>query len=230
MRKIWDYGTSTPIQRIGIIVLSLGLVSLLAWVIKEDLSFEDIFDSYHLPRHRDSFFFHLYFYLIPLGFLMSWGYQVLLKLKEWVLNGVSERIEPKIEAKKRQSNIPTKKNLHFKNNLAAFKYASENYVACMLPGQMTLGIIQEVFQLKDGSYSFLVQLADKNKTTLTSGFNEKYATQIGKGNLVYWGFVEKVDQPKDYFQISAIGHILAILHPEFNPNDGKWSIKSNLTK
>ena len=230
MKKVWDYGTSTPVQRAGIIVLSLGLISLLAWVIKEDLSFEDIFDSYHFPRYRDSFFFHLYFYLIPLGFLMSWGYQALLKLKEWVFNGRLEKIEPKSGVKKRQSYIPTKKNLHFRNNLAAFKYASENYVACMFPGQMTLGIIQDVFQLKDGSYSFLVQLADKDKTTLASGFNEKYANQIGKGNLVYWGFIEKAEQPKDHLQIFAIGHILATLHPELNPNDGKWSIKSNLTK
>ena len=229
MKRIWDYGTSTPIQRVGVIFLVIGLLSLFSWMIKEDLSISELLNLYYLPGSRDSFFFHLFFYFIPLGLLMSWGYQILIKLKEWIFSDKPEQIESKSKVKQSRSYVPPKKNLHFKNNPVAFNYASENYVACMFPGQMTLGIIQDVFQLKDGSFSFLVQLADKGKTTLASGFNDKYANQIEKGNLVYWGFIEKVEHPEDHLQISAIGHILATLHPELNPNDGKWSIKSNLT-
>ena len=229
MKKVWDYGTSTPIQRVGVIFLVIGLLSLFSWMFKKDLSFDDLIEPYYLPESRDSFFFHLFFYFIPLGFLMSWGYGILIKLKEWVFNEKSEQIDSKNYVKQRQSYAPPVKNLHFKNNLVAFKYASENYTACMLPGKMTIGIIQDIFQLKDGSSQFLVQLADTGKTTLASGFNDKYANQIEKGNLVYWGFIEKVDYPEKHFQISAIGRILATLHPEFNPNDGKWTVKHNLT-
>ena len=229
MKRIWDYGTSTPIQRVGVIFLAIGLVSLFSWMIKKDLSIDDLFNFYYLPDSRDSFFFHLFFYFIPLGILMSWGYQVLLSIKGWILNGKPKNVDLKSEIKQKRAYVPPKKNLHFKNNPAAFKYASENYVACMFPGQMTLGIVQDVFQLKDGSYSFLVQLADKGKTTLASGFNDKYANQIEKGNLVYWGYIEKVEHQEDHLQISAIGHILATLHPELDPNDGKWNVKSNLT-
>ena len=55
-----------------------------------------------------------------------------------------------------------------------------------------------------------------------------YAKEISKGNLVYWGFVEQVTD-KNHSGIEAIGHVLAILYPEFNPNNGKWTVKNDLT-
>lgn len=228
MKRLWGYGTSTPIQRVGVIILGIGLVSLFSWVIKEDLSLNEIFDLYYLPGSRDSFFFHLFFYLIPLGFLMSWGYQVLIIIKEWIVNGESKKLrsEPRKVAQ-RQPYIPPKKNLHFKNNPTAFKYASENYIATMNSSAMNVGIVQDVNFTKDKKRSFLIQIADKGKTTLVAGFNDNHAEEISKGNLVYWGFVDTANNDQE---ILAVGHILAILHPELNPNDGRWIIKSNLTK
>ena len=53
MKKVWDYGTSTPIQRVGVIFLVIGLLSLFSWMIKKDLSFDDLLEAYSLPRSRD---------------------------------------------------------------------------------------------------------------------------------------------------------------------------------
>ena len=106
MKKVWDYGTSTPIQRVGVIFLVIGLLSLFSWMIKKDLSFDDLLESYYLPRSRDSFFFHLFFYFIPLGLLMSWGYQILLNIKRWILNGKIEKT------------ITPKQKIYFKDNTA----------------------------------------------------------------------------------------------------------------
>lgn len=227
MKRIWNYGTATPIQRIGVIVLAFGLVSLAAWMIRNDLSFSDLLHSYYLPDSRDSFFFHLFYYLIPIGLLMSWGYQVLIKIKEWIVNDRTEKIESKT-TKQRKPYIPPEKNLHFKNNHAAFKFAAQQYSPDMNPMQMSLGLVQEVYQFENGSIQFLVQLADMEKITFVSGINDKYEAEISKGNLVYWGYVDHVDEPNS-LHISAIGHILATLSPEFNPNTGKWTVKKDLT-
>lgn len=233
MKRIWDYGTSTPIQRVGIIILSVGLISLFSWMIKEGISFDDLFEPYYLPGSRDSLFFHLFFYLIPFGLLMSWGYQILVEIKQWVFKEQNQKtIEPTNEIKREipkqqiRTNVPNQKNLHFKNNLAAFKHASENYIAIMDKNTMSIGIIQDIILTKDNNRAFLVQIADKGKTTLVAGFNDKHAEKITKGNLVYWGFM---DIAKNDREISAVGHVIATLHPELNPNNGKWVVKTDLT-
>ena len=233
MKRIWDYGTSTPIQRVGIIILGVGLISLFSWMIKEGISFDDLFEPYYLPGSRDSLFFHLFFYLIPLGLLMSWGYQILVEIKRWVFKEQNQKTinptnEIKREIPKQQTgtNTPNRKNLHFKNNLAAFKYASENYIATMDGNTMSIGIIQDIILQKDNNRAFLVQIANKDKTILVAGFNDKYAEKITKGNLVYWGFVDTATNDPD---ISAVGRVLATLHPELNPNNGKWIVKNNLS-
>lgn len=229
MKKLWSYGTSTPIQRVGVIILGLGLLSLFSWMIKEDLGFESLFNSYYLPGARDSIFFHLFFYLIPIGLLMSWGYQLLILLKEWVFNEKPRAASQVSKPKEKQPYIPHQKNLHFKNNLTAFQFATKNYAANIQQGKINLGLVQDVFQTQDGNSQFLIQLADVGKTTLVSGFNDKYGEKVTKGNLVYWGAVEVIEDSNP-LQIIAIGHVLAILYPEYDPNQGKWTIKSDLTK
>ncbi len=232
MKRLWIYGTSTPIQRIGVIVLGVGLLSLFSWMIKEDLSFEDLFNSYYLPGKRDSMFFHLFFYFIPLGLLMSWGYQVLIKLKEWILSGELKEASLKKEVslkKQRSVYTPPQKILHFKNNPAAFEFASQNYKAALLANQMSVGIVRDIFKSDNEKPLFLVELANNEEKILAGGFNDIYADKISVGNLVYWGFAEEVHY-EIYPEMRAIGHIIATLHPEFDPNNGKWSIKNNLTK
>lgn len=230
MRKLWNYGTATPIQRVGVIILGIGLLSLIAWIIKEDLSFDDLFDPYYLPDSRDSFFFHLFFYLIPIGFFMSWGYQILVKIKEWIINDTPEEVksEPK-KVKQKKVYSPPKKNLHFKNNLAAFQFAAQQYSVDMSPKKVSLGIIQDIYKFEDGSTQFFIQLADIGKTTLVSGINDKHSEKLTKGNLIYWAYIDQVGESNS-LHVVAIGHILASLYPEYDPNNGKWVIRHDLTQ
>lgn len=228
INKLWGYGTSTPTQRIGVIILFIGIFSLISWMIKEDLSLDNLADPYYLPRSRDSLFFHLFPYLIPIGLLMSWGYRLLLVIRQWILVGETNNQKPQTKTEKPKYNTSAK-NLHFKNNQAAFQFASKSHIANMSVDNMDFGIVQDVIKLHDNSFQFLIQLANNGRTTLVSGFNDKYANKISKGNLVYWGFVEPVDS-KENLGIEAIGHVLAVLAPEFDSNIGGWVVKQDLTK
>lgn len=225
LKKIWNYGTSTPIQRVGVIILTIGLVSLISWMIKEELDLEDIFNPYSFPRSRDSFFFHLYFYAIPLGLVMSWGYVFLIKTKQWIIMGYIPKHSSPLKRKKTYS--PPEKNLHFKNNTEAFEFATQLHSINYQTNALYFGMVKNISKLKDGSYQFLVQLADQNRTILVNGYNDKHSNKIFVGNLVYWGYADRIDS--NSFNIEAVGHILATLYPEYNPNNFKWSIKENLT-
>lgn len=85
IKKIWEYGSKEPIQRIGIIIFIFGVFSLFLWMIKENLNLIELFDYGNFPQKRDSIIFHLFIYFIPLGLIFSFGYNVLLKIKNWVL-------------------------------------------------------------------------------------------------------------------------------------------------
>lgn len=122
---------------------------------------------------------------------------------------------------------PKAKNVHFKSNAEAFKFASQLHSINYQANTMYFGIVKETSQLKDGSYQFLIQLADPNRVIFVNGYNDKYPHKISIGNLVYWGYVDETDP--NPFHIEAVGHILATLHPEYDPNNFKWSIKENLT-
>lgn len=124
-------------------------------------------------------------------------------------------------------NEPTKQNLHFKNNLDAFEYASENYSVVFSANQMNIGIVRDIVVDSEGE-QFIIQLADPAQEILVSGFSRNKSPDIRIGNLVYWGFCDEA--PDNILQISAVGHVLATLSPELNPNNGKWTIKSDLTK
>ena len=227
LKKIWGYGTKTPFQRVGVLILTLGLVSALSWFMESDMYYMDVIDPYYFPDYRDSYFYHLYLYLVPIGLLMSWGYDLLQKIKSWVATGATPLKTKSTLAPTHSTSKQELKNLHFKDNLSAFQYAVSITSASFLPGQMSLGLIQESGQTKDGNTYFLVQLANSKNTTLVYGYNDKYTNSITRGNLVYWGFLEEVT---DIHEIDAFGAILAILHPEYNPNTLRWEIKQNLTK
>lgn len=145
-----------------------------------------------------------------------------------ILFFIGVRILKYFKSKQKPLTVPLK-NLHFKNNLSAFQYA-EKYIdnELFIAHHMSFGIVQDKSMLKDGSYHFLVQLSNSKRTVLVSGFNDKFADEINKGNLVYWGYVESVEDANNE-DIEAIGHILAILNPELNINTSKWEIKKNLT-
>lgn len=229
MKRIWDYGTSKPIQRVGIIFLAIGLFSLFFWVAKEDLSFSDLLDPYYLPRSSDSFLFHLFIYFIPLGLLMSWGYQILIKVKDWVLNGKPIKVDLKNKVKQRQPYTPPKKNLHFKNNQAAFEFASSIYNPDLLIGRNFFGIVREKCNSENEPCFFIIELAGSPEHIFVTGINDKYSELVSIGNIIYWGLNENFGE-KRLLDIQAKGYILATLSPEFNPNDKTWIVRNNLTK
>ncbi|MCX0338306.1 hypothetical protein [Acinetobacter radioresistens] len=218
MKRLWLYGTSTPIQRIGVIVLGVGLLSLFSWMIKEDLSFEDLFNSYYLPSKRDSMFFHLFFYLIPLGFLMSWGYQILVKTQEWIFGKTKENKKPLKDEK-----------LYFKDNMAAYDFASTIYSATLDLNTTYVGLIKDVVLTTNERFQYTIELANTDTTIKVYGYNDENSQSIRLGNLVLWR-CEKPVSNKNYFNIQALGTIIATLQPVFDPNHGTWLIQSNFAK
>lgn len=211
IKKIWEYGSKEPIQRIGILILIIGLMSLFSWMYKRDLDFNELFNTYYLPEHRDFIFFHLYLYLIPIGLLMSWGYSLILKIKKWIF--------------KEDSNL--NKKLNFKDSLAAFKFAATVYKPNFEANKASFGLIQNVLKGEDGKTSFLIQLASQDATTFVLGYNSKYAKYLKQGDLVYWGFDQLVS---DRIDIVAFGHVLAVLKPEFDMKKSSWTALQDLTK
>lgn len=122
---------------------------------------------------------------------------------------------------------PKAKNLHFNGNLAAFEFATLNNIASFLPNQMSIGIIRDVIE-HETDRQFIIELADSREQKIVSGFNDKNASEIQVGNLIYWGFVDIAEN--NILNIQAVGHVLAILSPEFNPNTNQWSVRKDLTK
>lgn len=209
--KIWRYGSKEPIQRIGIIILIIGLISLFSWVYKRNLDFNELFNTYYLPEHRDFIFFHLYLYFIPIGLLMSWGYSLILKIKKWIF--------------KEDSNL--NKKLNFKDSLAAFKFAATVYKPNFEDKKASFGLIQNVQKDENGKLSFFIQLASQDSTTFVVGYNNKYANYLKQGDLVYWGFDQFVP---DRFDTVALGYVLAVLKPEFDVTKSRWTVLQDLTK
>lgn len=218
MKKIWAYGTSTPLQRVGIIILGIGLISLISWMIKEDLAFDDLFEPHYLPRSRDSFFFHLFFYLIPIGLLMSWGYQVLVKTQEWVFGKIKEEDKPLAEQK-----------LYFKDNIAAYDFASTIYPATLDLDTSYVGLIKDVILTTNERFQYTIELANTDTTIKVYGYNDDNSHSIRLGNLVLW-HCEKPISNKNHLNIEALGTIIATLQPVFDPNHRTWLIQSNFTK
>lgn len=122
---------------------------------------------------------------------------------------------------------PKAKNLHFNGNQAAFEFATLSHTASFLPHQMSVGIVRDIIE-NGTDKQFIIELADSHEQKIVSGFNDKNASFIQIGNLVYWGFVDIAEN--NILNIQAVGHVLATLSPEFNPNTNKWSVRKDLTK
>lgn len=122
---------------------------------------------------------------------------------------------------------PKAKNIHFKNNQSAFEHACLTNKASFFQGIMSFGIIRDVIEDNSGK-QFLIELADSDGTKIVSGFNDKKSEKIHLGNIVYWGFTSTTET--NILNIQAVGHVLATLDPELNPNTNKWSIREDLTK
>lgn len=127
--SIWLNGTSQPLQRVGIIILTIGVLSCILYYFQSPSSYnvQDIlFDSDYYPRYRDLFFYKLYIYFIPLGFILSWGYPLLQKIQSWVLNN-SKNDRFLYFQKRNELTEFIRKNWDFKkaNNRPALGYVSQ---------------------------------------------------------------------------------------------------------
>lgn len=85
IKYLWTYGTNKPIQRIGLIFLIIGITSLFAWMERDYIGIYYFFSEYRMPSSSYSLFYHLHIYLLPVSILMTWGYGILLKLKNWII-------------------------------------------------------------------------------------------------------------------------------------------------
>lgn len=215
IKKIWEYGSKEPIQRIGIIIFLIGLFSLLSWMFKENLNLSELFSYGGLPQKRDSIFFHLFIYFIPLGLILSFGFEILSRLKKWIFNEQSSN--KKLDSKR----------LFFKDSLSAFSFAVKIHKPVFEKNQMNFGMIQKIIKKDNAIQGFLVQLANKERTTLVTGFNGNYENDLREKDLVYWGFIERIEND---INLEAYGFILAVLKPEYDIDKKNWIIEQDLTK
>lgn len=228
IKKIWNYGTITPVQRSGLIILGFGLISLISWAIKNNFFYYTYYyPNDFFPTKRDSFFYHLYLYLIPVGLLMTWGYHLLYKIKFWIFNG--KNINIFTDKNKSSQSLQEQKNIYFKNNLAALKFVSKNYTTQTTYDQINIGIVQDRVLTKDGKILFVIAITNDDNPILVGGFNHNFTTSIVVGNLVYWDYIgPQINE--NSFHIEVLGIVTAILSPEFNPNTSRWVIQKDLTQ
>ncbi|WEI24202.1 hypothetical protein PYR74_10050 [Acinetobacter bereziniae] len=215
MKRLWNYGTSTPLQRVGVIVLAIGILSLVSWMIKENVSLSDLTESYYRPRSSDSFFFHLFFYLIPLGLLMSWGYKILSVTKTWIFK---EKLEKQVS---KQS------ILHFKNSQSAFEFASNIYPNELDLNEVYFGMITDIILNNQDQLQYTIQIPNIGNTIKVYGFSQNLNKNLHLNTLVLW-VCETPITHKNQNNIEALGKILAILTPEFDPDTGQWKILEHL--
>ncbi|MFW2152834.1 hypothetical protein [Acinetobacter gyllenbergii] len=217
LKNIWEYGAKQPFQKIGIIILILGLFSMISWSIKANLDFLQAFDPYYFPRsHRDFLFFHLYLYFIPLGLTMSFGYRFLILIKNWVFK--------KEEINKSDN---TKPNLIFKDSESAFDFGASIYPPSLNIGMVYFGIVRNVVLTLEERFQYTVELANQDSAIFVHGFNDKNSEFIKIDSLIYWR-CEKPIIGINQYRIEATGMILALLEPKFNPNDMKWLVSKDL--
>lgn len=220
--KFWEYGTNSPVQRIGLIILIIGISSFLGWCFKAEIVFYSSLYSgwleYVKPTNNDNFFYHLHIFSLPFGLLLTWGYGLLIKLKQWIIG----------ENKKENS---TSEILYFKDNDSAWeiakKYfptesddkliAEEKYLARLLEDYNGLSHNgDEIAISTTNEKSFCIALLPKDH-------QKKYP----KGTLIFYTPVHLLDE---YARIPNIwlGVINAIVAPELHPKNG-WKIIEKFT-
>lgn len=117
------------------------------------------------------------------------------------------------------------KILYFKDNEGAFEVAGTMHSPVLSKNSMCVGIVRYIDPRNHG---VLIDLAGADEPLHVMGFNDKHVNLITPGDLVYWGFVDHSDM--NSLNIKAVGHVLAILKPEFDPHTKKWGVKKDLTK
>lgn len=165
INKLWIYGTKKPVQRVGVIVLAIGVISSILWMVESGRALEIFFNSYYFPRSYDSFIYHLYLFLIPFGFILSWGYKVILSIKLWIFGNNKNTKPAGIEV------------MHFKSNEAAFEMACEFMDTDVIHKKPVIALVVAISD--DDLKVITVKIADKQPflTYASTRFAANYPLQ-----------------------------------------------------
>ena len=81
LKLFWEYGTKKPVQRVGLIILTIGLIISILWANDQlfyhsDASYLSLPEYLNIvvndpPKYRDGYFY-VYPYLLLIGLLMTW--------------------------------------------------------------------------------------------------------------------------------------------------------------
>ena len=226
MKKLWNYGTSTPFQRIGLIILSIGILSYLAWVFignhygydytRLNVWLDVIFDSDYFPEKRDFIFFHFYLYLLPLGLLMTWGYSLLIKLKNWIMG----------ENKKKPASMEI---MYFKDNEAAFEMVCKYMDTSINPDKPVVAISLQ--DMTRPSEPIMIKVASEPPLYAHTATNYTRDHLIKKGDLLGVVPFEKTEYITSYMEDDErkqwLFFVSSELNPSFHSKKQMWSIKNN---
>lgn len=227
MKKVWEYGTSSPIQRVGLIILSIGMLSYLTWVLTGssygyDYTYLDrwidvIFDPDYFPEKRDFIFFHLYLYLVPIGLLMTWGYRLLVKLKSWIMG----------ENKKKPVNTEI---LYFKDNEAAFEMACKYMDTDIAQGKPMVALAVHS-KAENELNVIMIKIADASPfhTYASTKFTLEYPIESG-ALLGVVPYERNEDGKYSDERKRWLFAVVSELNPKYHSTKQMWSIKRDFIK
>ncbi|NAR60041.1 hypothetical protein [Acinetobacter haemolyticus] len=224
LKKLWAYGTTSPLQRIGLIILSIGALSYLSWVFTgyhhgydytdPGLWINVIFDHEYFPGRRDFLFFHLYLYLIPIGILMTWGRGLLIKLKSWIMSGSKK-------------NPVSMEVIHFKDNEAAFEMISKYMDTSIIQDKPVVAISMQ--DMKKPSEPIMIKVAGDPPFFAHTATHFAGSHLIKKGDLLSVMPFKKTENITSYMKDDERKHWLFLVVSEINPKYHStrqmWSIK-----
>lgn len=228
MKNIWRYGTSKPTQRVGLIILLVGILSYSTWVFfghhyGYDYTYANVWidvvlDPDYFPKNRDFLFFHLYFYLIPVGLVMTWGYGLVVKLKSWIMG----------ENKKQATNPEI---LHFKDNEAAFEMACEYMNTDISLGSPMVAIAVQSKINENELNAIMIKVADTSPFHTYASIKFTLEHPIENGALL--GIVpyeknedESISDDRKRWLFAVVSE----LNPRYHLTKQMWSIKKDFIK
>ena len=213
-------------KRIGLIILSIGILSYLAWVFignhygydytRLNVWLDVIFDSDYFPEKRDFIFFHFYLYLLPLGLLMTWGYSLLIKLKNWIMG----------ENKKKPASMEI---MYFKDNEAAFEMVCKYMDTSINPDKPVVAISMQ--DMKRPSEPIMIKVAGEPPFYAHTATHYTGDHLIKKGDLLGVVPFEKTEYITSYMEDDErkqwLFFVSSELNPSFHSKKQMWSIKNN---
>lgn len=219
IKIFWMKGTSQPVQRVGLIILAIGVMSCTLYSIQSPYHYEiqDILlDPDYYPRYRDPIFYKLYVYFIPLGLLLSWGYSLLVKLKIWVMGG-------------NKNKSTSMEVMHFKDNEAAFEMVSKYMDTSIIQDKPVVAISMQ--DMKKPSEPIMIKVAGDPPFYAHTATHYTGDHLIKKGDLLGVMPFTKTEHITSYMENDErkqwLFLVVSELNPKFHMGKKMWSIKQN---